>query len=173
MSCFWKQRCLSVNKSRFFSQDSSPLLWSLVLGSTPLAFSGVPTVAIRGLACCTTTWPTGIFTWALPSFSRASPSSSTPPRGIAYAGTTRSTSKVMRDICRQLSFTPLSQMAQNLWTGQSLYITWRTMSFVKTWSQFYSSLNRKRSMWTFIFSQRTIFVTLLSFSWKDKIQCFW
>lgn len=62
----------------------------------------------------------------------------------------------MRSTCHQLSFTPLSPMAPNQSTGQSLYITWRTMSFVKIWNQFYSLLPKKRTMWTFIFSQMTI-----------------
>lgn len=119
-------------------QDSSLLLWSSVLGSTPLAFTGARTAAAGVHACCTTMWLTGTCTWALPSFSRASPSSSTPPRGTAYAGTTRSTSGATRATWRQLSFTPPSQTGPKKWTGQSLYITWRTMRSVKIWSQFYS-----------------------------------
>lgn len=160
-SCKAAQSCVSVSSEHFqcnvtylpatvcMLQGSSPLLWSLVLGLTQLAFSGVQTVAIGAPACFMTTWHTGISTWALLSFSRVSPSSSTPPRGTAYAGTTRSTSKVMRATWQQLSFTHLSLTAPNWSTRQNLYITWRTTRFVNILSPFYS-------LWT----QRNIFLLL-------------
>ena len=124
----------------FVLQDSSPLRWSLERPSTRPAFSGVQTAANGVRACSTTTCLTGICTWAWPSSWRAWPSSSTPPRGIAYAGTTRSTLRDTRATPRRLSFTRHSQKAPNWRTGQSLYITSRTMSFVKIWSPFYSLL---------------------------------
>lgn len=88
-------------------QDSSPLRWSLVLRSTRPAFSGVRTAVNGARASSTTTCLTGICTWAWPSPWRVWPSSSTPPRGTAYAGTTRSTSRDTRATRHKPSFTRL------------------------------------------------------------------